>query len=83
MYSDYVNFEANKEEFFLNLVDMGIYPSFFITKEDSSKLIYTNSNDIYSSRYDTYRDTIIQYNEELEKLNKATHIFPLISKWLF
>lgn len=69
MYSDYVNFEANKEEFFLNLVDMGIYPSFFVTKEDSSKLIYTNSNDIYSSRYDTYRDTIIQYNEELEKLN--------------
>lgn len=70
MYSDYVNFEANKEEFFLNLVDMGIYPSFYITKEDSSKLIYTNSNDIYSSRYDTYRDTIIQYNEQLEKVNQ-------------
>lgn len=69
MYSDYVNFEANKEEFFLNLVDMGIYPSFFITKEDSSKLIYTNSNDIYSSRYDTYRDTIIQYHEQLEQVN--------------
>lgn len=70
MYSDYVNFEANKEEFFLNLVDMGIYPSFYITKEDSSKLIYTNSNDIYSSKYDVYRDTIISYDEQLKQVNE-------------
>jgi hypothetical protein len=70
MYSDYVNFEANKEEFFLNLVDMGIYPSFYITKEDSSKLIYTNSNDIYSSKYDVYRDTIISYDEQLKQINE-------------
>lgn len=70
MYSDYVNFEANKEEFFLNLVEMGIYPSFYITKEDSSKLIYTNSSDIYSSQYDVYRDTIIDYSAQLKKVNE-------------
>jgi len=70
MYSDYVNFEANKEEFFLKMVDMGIYPSFYITKEDSSKLIYTNSNDIYSSQYDVYRDTIIEYDAALRAVNE-------------
>lgn len=70
MYSDYVNFEANKEEFFLNLVEMGIYPSFYITKEDSSKLIYTNSSDIYSSQYEVYRDTIIDYHAQLKKVNE-------------
>lgn len=70
MYSDYVNFEANKEEFFLNLVEMGIYPSFYITKEDSSKLIYTNSSDVYSSQYDVYRDTIIDYNAQLKQVNE-------------
>ncbi len=70
MYSDYVNFEANKDEFFLQLIEMGIYPSFYITQEDSSKLIYTNSNDIYSSKYDVYRDTIISYDEQLRQVNE-------------
>lgn len=70
MYSNYVNFEANKDEFFLKLVERGIYPSFYITKEDSSKLINTNSNDVYSSQYDVYRDDIIDYNAQLEKVNE-------------
>ena len=58
VYSEYTNFEANKTEFFLKLVETGTYPSFYITKEDSSDLIYTNSNDIYSSQYSVYRDEI-------------------------
>lgn len=69
LYSEYMNFEANKQEFFLQLVEMGIYPSFYITKEDSSKLIYTNSANIYSSRYDIYRSEIIKYSTELKNVN--------------
>lgn len=71
VYSEYVNFEANKEEFFLKLVEMGIYPSFLITWEDSSDLIYTNSADIYSSKYSIYKDSIIEYTRELKKVNDA------------
>lgn len=70
VYSDYVNFEANKQEFFLKMVESGTYPSFYITKESSADLIYTNSSDIYSSEYSVYRDTIIEYTKELESVNK-------------
>jgi len=76
VYSEYVNFEANKREFFLKLVETGTYPSFYITKEDSSELLYTNSSNIYSSKYDSYHDTIVSYSKELkeidEKLKGAT-----------
>ena len=69
MYSEYVNFKANKQEYFLNLVETGVYPSFYITYEDSSKLLYTNSSDIYSTKYSVYKDEIITYSNELEKVN--------------
>lgn len=69
VYSEYVNFEANKQEFFLKMVETGTYPSFYITKESSAELIYTNSCDIYSSEYSVYRDTIIAYTSELQALN--------------
>ncbi|MCR5685180.1 MAG: hypothetical protein K6G81_07110 [Lachnospiraceae bacterium] len=71
VYSEYVNFEANRQEFFLKMIESGTYPSFYITKESSSELIYTNSNDIYSSAYETYADTIEEYARELKKVNDA------------
>ena len=69
VYSEYVNFEANRQEFFLKLVESGTYPSFYITKESSSELIYTNSSDIYSSQYDAYADTIEEFAKELKAVN--------------
>lgn len=68
MYSDYVNFEANKTEFFLQMIESGVYPSFYITYENSSALIYTNSSDLYSTEYNTYKDTIIEYDEKLREV---------------
>ncbi len=71
VYADYVNFEANKEEFFLKLIETGSYPSFYITKESAADLIYTNSSDIYSSQYDVYKEEIVQYTTELKAVNEA------------
>ncbi len=71
VYADYVNFEANKEEFFLKLIETGSYPSFYITKESAADLIYTNSSDIYSSQYDVYKEEIVEYTEELKAVNEA------------
>lgn len=70
VYSEYVNFEANKQEFFLKMVETGTYPSFYITKESSADLLYTNSSDIYSSEYGVYRDTIIEYTQALQAVNE-------------
>lgn len=69
MYSDYVNFEANKDEFRLQMIESGVFPSFYITKKNSSALIYTNSADMYSTAYDTYKDMIVQYDKEFREFN--------------
>ena len=72
MYSGYVNFEANKKEFFLNLAETGVYPSFYLTKQNSSDLLYTNSNDLYSTQYSAYLDTIVEYDRALRDLAEKT-----------
>ena len=71
-YSEYVNFEANKTENFLRMVESGMYPSFYITAEDSSKLIYTNSRDLFSLEYSSYRDTIVEYDNALRAVAEKT-----------
>ncbi len=72
MYSDYVNFEANKTEFFLNLAETGVYPSFYITKQNASDLLYSNSNDLYSTQYDAYREAILAYDRAFRELAAET-----------
>jgi hypothetical protein len=72
MYSEYTNFEANKQEFFLKLVEMGINPSFYITYEDPAGLQYTNSSDLYSSKYSVYKDYILNFNKDLKTVHEKT-----------
>lgn len=72
MYSEYVNFEANKQEFRLQMIEAGVYPSFYVTYEDSANLIYTNSADLYSTKYSTYRDTIIEYDADFRQVAALT-----------
>lgn len=71
MYSDYVNFEADKTEFFLKLVETGVYPSFYLTYESPSILQNTNSDKIYSSQYDYYKEEVVSYYKELKEVNEA------------
>ena len=72
LYGDYVNFEANKTEFFLRMAETGVYPSFCLTREDTSALIYTNSNNLYSTQYTAWRDTVTAYDKALRGLAAET-----------
>lgn len=72
MYADYANFEANKQEFYLEMVESGCYPSFYLTYEDSSDLIYTNSADLYSTKYEIYKDMIVEYDAQFRALANQT-----------
>jgi len=72
MYAEYTNFQANQEEFFLKLVEQGQNPSFYITYEDPSLLLYTNSSHIYSSMYERYEEMIQEYYEELATVHEQT-----------
>ncbi|MDQ0257371.1 hypothetical protein J2S74_004829 [Evansella vedderi] len=72
MYSEYVNFQANQVEFFLQLVEQGLKPSFLITHEDPSALINTNSSHIYSSKFDLYEEIIEDYYFQLKEIHEKT-----------
>lgn len=71
MYADYTNFEANKNEYFLKLVETGIYPSFYLTWEDPVDLLYTNSSDLYTSRFQVYKSEITDYYNRLKAVSDA------------
>lgn len=72
LYGEYINFQANEVEFFLQLVEQGLNPSFYITHEDPSALLYTNSSHIYSSKYDRYDEMIQTYHEDLKAVHDQT-----------
>ncbi len=72
MYSDYVNFEANKTENFLQMVESGIYPSFYLSWEKTSQLLYTNSSNLFSLEFENYKDTVVQYDKALRALAAKT-----------
>ncbi len=67
-YVEYTNFQANTREFFLHLVEQGARPSFLLTWEDPIELQNTNSSSIYSSRYELYKDMIVEWYGELDSL---------------
>lgn len=70
-YTEYVNFQANTTSFFLHLVEQGTRPTFLITAEDPIKLQNTNSNDIYSAKWDMYQEMIPQWYAELKQLHEV------------
>ena len=74
-YTEYVNFQANTHRFFLHLIEQGTRPAFLLSAEDPIRLQNTNSDDIYSSRYELYRDMIGSWWQELtavhDKLGNA------------
>lgn len=80
MYADYTNFEANKSEFFLELVETGICPSFYLTWEDPVDLLYTNSSDLYTSRYGVYKSEIIDYYNQLKAVSDETRSAMIVDR---
>ena len=72
MYSKYVNFEANKTENFLQMVESGVYPSFYLTWEETSQLLYTNSSNLYSLEFANYCDTVVEYDAALRAIAQKT-----------
>ncbi len=65
---EYVNFQANYRRFFLQLIEQGAFPSFVLTWENPILLINTNANDLFSTQYEQYRETILTWYQELEPI---------------
>lgn len=58
-YSPYLNFNALGKEQILNLIDFGVNPSYILTYEPTTKLLYTKANNYYSTEFRNFREQII------------------------
>lgn len=73
LYSEYVNFKADTTEYKLKLIESGIYPSFLLTAEAPSSLIYTDSASLFSCEYAEYSEMIAEYDRIFKSLSKSTN----------
>ncbi len=58
-YAPFMNYFSDINDGSLRLIDYGIYPSFYITEESAHLLIDTPSKDLYSSKYSSWKNTIV------------------------
>lgn len=72
IYGEYVNFKADTTEYKLKLIESGVYPSFLLTNESPSNLIYTDSASLFSCEYSEYKAMIKEYNEIFTELYAVT-----------
>ncbi len=60
MYTSYLNFNAIGEDRLLMMVDYNLYPNYVLTSEDTFKMRYTASNELYTTHYDSYKAEIVR-----------------------
>lgn len=58
LYSTYINYVSDYDLMTQRLIEYGMGPAFLITKESTHLLRYTNSEYIYTSEYDLWKETI-------------------------
>jgi hypothetical protein len=63
LFSNYVNYVSDYQLLSERLVEYGMNPAFLITKESTHNLRFTNSEFIYTSEYELWKETIINVDE--------------------
>lgn len=72
-YSDGWNFHANASQDMLECIEYGVYPSWYLSWEDSVELINTPSSWLYSTQYSVWKDSVI------EKYGKVSQVLGQVS----
>lgn len=70
-YASYTNFFANQQQQLLRSLDYGCFPSYIITAEESRKLKYTDSYQLFTTVYNDWNKTIINNYHIIEDGFKA------------
>lgn len=60
-YTPVSNFSANSRQELLRMIEFGAYPSFLLTKEPSHLLANTPSRNIFTSEFDLWESTVVDY----------------------
>ncbi len=72
MYAEYANFSFYDEIAQLKMIDYNLNPSFIITANENTDVMYTNARDWFSTAYTSYKDMIINIS------NKVTPLLNLV-----
>jgi len=70
MTSPYINFISDVDVFLLRLIEYGVMPAFLITMEPTHKLRYTNYENVYTSEYALWEESIVEnYQRVIQALS--------------
>jgi len=72
MYSTFVNLNEAPRNFLLQLAETGIMPNFVITTEDNMLLMDTALDRVFTSMFDDWSETIVEYYFALRDLHVHT-----------
>lgn len=67
-----INLNYNYTDTILNLIEYGTYPSFYLTEESSMLLYQTNSFNVFTSKYSTWEDIVLDIYKKVENALKDT-----------
>ena len=68
LFSSVINYTDDYQLNALRLIEYNIYPSFMISKEESSLLRYTNFETRYACEYERWKNIIVSYFEIVSKI---------------
>ncbi|MFC5649904.1 DUF5696 domain-containing protein [Paenibacillus solisilvae] len=67
-FAPYTNFLANSKDELLRMIEYGAYPSYYLTYESSYKLKFTNSDDVYTSAYQDWKEEMAASYQTLDEV---------------
>ncbi len=70
MYSEYCNLNAAPTDYELKLAESGVFPNYIITKEDNTQLMNTSLDYIFTSKFDDFKDRMVESYGNLKSLNE-------------
>lgn len=59
-YASYSNFNADRQKEILKMVELGLYPAWIVTEEDSVELFNTSSSWLYTSQFSIWKEQMIE-----------------------
>ncbi len=66
MYADYLNVSNLSRAKVLKMIEYSVYPSFILTRTDSTNLEDTPSEDLFSTAYEDWKDRITEISAEMQ-----------------
>ena len=79
-YAPVSNFWANSRQQLLRIIDFGAYPSFLLTSAPSHLLADTPSRDIFTSEFDVWEATVVEYYQLISEALGQVRQIPIASR---